>query len=392
MKRLNNSQPLAVAVQYAPLNTSMKIVPQGGMSTMQFYRQTTQQWIPDHTHAYAYDENGALVDGPLMLMPEWSIIDTDNVLDTSALYPTVFWYVDDMQITDTNATKDFYLSGNALVVRKNFTHLKGGVVYCELHFTDTRTGSPFVLSDSIPLSAILHADEQWSIQILNDRTRKHFPLAYGDTQYAFEAAAYIGSNEKTDVVTWFWDFSEDNGVSWNEIDGDCLWYVSGKNSNILTIDMDFTENILLRCRINTSPTGTKPDIPNEATASIAWRFPALRPVVYSYGGDRVIAETSEMTFGLIVHNPKHSDLSLAQQREWLLCDWILRKQGSKDTPMSLAESDVMVSVSDKLLRNSSDIKYIADPQCSLRGPFAKLQTSSGDDIQSSSELTITARS
>lgn len=392
MKRLNNSQPLAVAVQYAPLNTSMQIVPQGGMSTTQFYRQTTQQWIPDHTHPYAYDDNGALVDGPLTLVADYSINDADNVLDTSTLYPTVFWFVDDTQITDTDASKDYYLSGSALVVRKNFTHLKGVMIYCECHFTDTRTGSPFVLSDSLQLFAILHADELWSLQILNDRTRKHFPLAGGDTLYTFEAEARIGSIDKTDLVAWFWDFSEDNGASWHEIDGECLWYVSGKNSNILTVDMDFTENILLRCRINTSSTGIAPDIPNEATSSIAWRFPSLRPVVFSYGGDRVIAETAEMTFGLIVHNPKHDDLTLAQQREWLLCDWMLRKQGSKDSPMSLYESDVEVSVPEHLLRNESDIKYIADPQCSLRGPFFKLQTSSGDDIQSSSGDTITARS
>lgn len=391
MKRLNNSQPLAVSVQYAPLNTALSIVPQGGMSVMQFYRQTTQQWMPDHTHTPAYDGNGALVDGPLTLVPEWTIIDTDNVIDASDLAPMVFWFVDDTQITDTDASKDFYLAENALVVRKNFTHLQGAVAYCECHFTDTRTGSPFVLAASVQLSAILHAGEQWNLQILNDRTRKHFPLSGGSTIYNFEAAAQLGNVDKTDSVAWFWDFSEDNGTSWHEIDDDCIWYIGGKDTKVISIDMDCIESLSLRCRICTDAGGTLPDIPNEATASIAWRYPALRPVVFSYGGDRVMADTSEMTFGLLVHNPKYGDLSLSQQREWLLCDWVLRKQGSQDAPLSLDVSDVVVSVPDSLLRNNSGIKFIADPNCAMRGPFAKIQTSSGDDILSSSELYISAR-
>lgn len=181
MKRLNNSQPLAVAVQYAALNTSMHIVVQGGLSTLQFYRQTLAEWLPDHTHPFAYDANGSQADGPLVLLPEYSIIDPDGVLNTDSIYPQVYWFVDGTQITDTDSTYDYYLSGNALVVRKNFTHLQGATVVCECRFTDTRTSSPFVLSDTLPLSAILQADEQWGINILCDRTRKHYPISTTNT-------------------------------------------------------------------------------------------------------------------------------------------------------------------------------------------------------------------
>lgn len=391
MKRLNNSQPLAVAVQYAPLNTAMQIVVQGGLSTLQFYRQTVQEWMPDHSHPYAYDADGSQIDGPLVLLPEWSVADADNILTDAALVPQVYWFVDDVQVTDTDSFLDFYLVGQALVVRKNFTHLQGATIYCECHFTDPRTASPFVLSDSLPLSAILQADEQWNIQILTDRTRKHFPLAEGAAIYDFEAEARLGAADKTDNVAWFWDFSEDNGLHWQEINDECFWYLSGKNTNILTIDADFTENITVRARINTSPTGTEPNTPNEATASLAWRYPALRPVVFSYGGDKVIADTQEMTFGLIVHNPKHDDLSLAQQREWLLCNWVLRKQGSNETPASLNSNDIEVTVPEARLRNTAGIKFIADPQCAMRGAYGKLQTSTGFDIQTSAGDFIAAR-
>ena len=173
MKRLNNSQPLAVAVQYTPLSTAMHIKVQGGLSTQQFYKQTLNEWYPDHTHPFAYDSNGSQKDGPLVLLPEYTIIDPDNVLDVQSLFPQVFWFVNGTQISDTDSSQDYYLMGNALVVRKNFTHLQGATIYCECRFTDTRTSTPFVLSDTLPLSAILQADEQWCINILCDRTRKH---------------------------------------------------------------------------------------------------------------------------------------------------------------------------------------------------------------------------
>lgn len=392
MKRLNNSQPLAVAVQYTPLSTAMHIKVQGGLSTQQFYKQTLNEWYPDHTHPFAYDSNGSQKDGPLVLLPEYTIIDPDNVLDVQSLFPQVFWFVNGTQISDTDSSQDYYLMGNALVVRKNFTHLQGATIYCECRFTDTRTSTPFVLSDTMPLSAILQADEQWCINILCDRTRKHYPLSAASTLYSFEAEARLGAADKTNQVKWFWDYSEDNGQTWKSIDASCLWYVSGVNAAILTIDADFIENITVRARISTNLSASSPNLPNAATASLAWRIPSLRPMVFCYGGDKVISDTKEMTFGLIVHHPKHDDLSVTQQREWLLCDWVLRIQGSNATPTKLNECDVEVTVQDTALRNNLGIKYIADPQCSIRGAFAQMQTSNGDDIQTSNEEFITLRS
>ena len=110
MKHLNNSQPLAVATQYAPLSTSMHIVVKGGLSTVQFYKQNQQEWLPDHTHAERYNDIGALVDGPLTLRAEYSIIDKDGLIRDGDLVPQVYWFVDGKRITDTDKEKDFYMN------------------------------------------------------------------------------------------------------------------------------------------------------------------------------------------------------------------------------------------------------------------------------------------
>ena len=382
MKHLNNSQPLAVATQYAPLSTYMHIVVKGGLSTVQFYRQNQQEWLPDHTHAERYNDIGALVDGPITLRAEYSIIDKDGLIRDGALVPQVYWFVDGKQITDTDKEKDFYITGSRLVIRKNFTHLQGAVVVCECRFTDTRTGSPFVLSDTLPLSAVLQADEQWSINILSDRTLKHFPLQSASTVYTFEAEARLGSTDKTGDVKWFWDYSIDSGSTWKVIDDTCLWYVSGKDSHSLTVDADFIEHVTLRCRIADGD-ASGPNLPNEATASIAWRYPNLQPVVFCYGGDKVLADTKEMKFGLIVHCGGRSDLSTAEQREWLLCDWCYRIQGSSALPVRVPYFGIEATILADAFKNTENIKYIVDPRTVFRGPWTEMQMSDGRQMQMS---------
>lgn len=393
MKRLNNSQPLAVTTTYRPLNTAMHIEVLGGLSTVQFYRQTVQQWIPDHSVVPVIDQHGTQTDGALRLKAVYSIIDPDNNLNTDTLVPQIFWYVNGVQVTSTDSTQDYYIAGNILYVRKNFTHQLGANIYCECRFTDTRTSSPFVLSDTLPLSAILQADEQWSINILCDRTRKHFPLHAATTIYTFEAEARQGSADKTDAVAWFWDYSVDNGVNWLTINNDCLWYVSGKNTATLSIDADFIDNLMVRCRIGiTDGTSTAaPDLPNEATACIAWRYPKVIPTVFSYGGDRVFAENSFMTFGLIVHVAKHDDMTLEQKRHWLMCDWAVRRQGSNDDPVPLGAYGLEVVVPRQYIYDNAGTKFIVDPRCSIRGPYDILADPSGEVFQSASGHELAVR-
>ena len=393
MKRLNNSQPLAVTTTYRPLNTAMHIEVLGGLSTVQFYRQTVQQWIPDHSVVPVIDEHGTQTDGALRLKAVYSIIDPDNNLNTDTLVPQIFWYVNGVQVTSTDSTQDYYIAGNILYVRKNFTHQLGANIYCECRFTDTRTSSPFVLSDTLPLSAILQADEQWSINILCDRTRKHFPLHAATTIYTFEAEARQGSADKTDAVAWFWDYSVDNGVHWLTINNDCLWYVSGKNTATLSIDADFIDNLMVRCRIGIAD-GTStaaPDLPNEATACIAWRYPKVIPTVFSYGGDRVFAENSFMTFGLIVHVAKHDDMTLEQKRHWLMCDWAVRRQGSNDDPVPLGAYGLEVVVPRQYIYDNAGTKFIVDPRGSIRGPYDILADPSGEVFQSASGHELAVR-
>ena len=393
MKQLQNSQPFAVSTTFRPLNTAMKIVILGGMSSLQFYRQTTQEWLPDHSIAPVIDAHGKQTDGALRLQAEYTIYDVDKNLDVESIVPQIYWYINDTQVTTTDATADYYLVGDLLYVRKNFTHQNGVKVYCECRFVDTRTSSPQIMSDTLSLSAVLQADEQWSINILCDRTRKHFPLSAATTIYTFEAEARLGGVDKTAQVAWFWDYSLDAGATWLTITDDCLWYVNGKNSATLAVDMDFIEDILVRCRIgvNNGTSTAAPDIHNEATAAIAWRFPKILPTVFSYGGNRVFPETAWMTFGMMVHVAKHDDMTAEQKRHWLMPNWGIRQQGSTNPPEMLGEYGMEVTVPGNKLFNTLGVKYLVDPFVSLRTVYDVLADEDGELIQLSDGNTIAIR-
>ncbi len=411
MKQLQNSQPFAVSTTFRPLNTAMKIVVLGGMSVMQFYRQATQEWMPDHTKVPVIDAGGAQSDGYLRLQAQYTIDNPEGGLSVATIVPQIYWYVDDTQIVSTDTTADYFIADNVLCVRKNFTHLNGVTVYCEVRFTDTRTSSPQVLSDTLSLSAVLQGDEQWAINILCDRTRKHHPLFAASTIYSFEAEARFGSVDKTADVAWFWDYSTDNGATWNTIYGAgdydegtmteldfysnkfCPWYVSGKNASTLSVDADYIEQLMVRCRIATEDlaTATAPNLPNLATASLAWRWPHLQPVTFSYGGNKVFTETQFMTFGLIVHIAKHNDMTSDQQRHWLIPNWVIRKQGSLDTATRLSAGGLEVTIPAYELFNTSGIKYIIDPQLSIRGTYDLLADPEGEIFQLSTGDTMAIR-
>ncbi|MCR5818693.1 MAG: hypothetical protein K6F89_06320 [Prevotella sp.] len=371
MKKVNNSQPLAVATIFRPLNSTQKIVAYGGMAFSQFYRQTSNEWVPDHTKAIAWNTDGTQKDGPLHLRMDYSIDDPDNKITMEDISPLFFWFVDDVQIMSEDPTADFYLMDNDLFVRKNYTHLTGASITCEVRFTDPRTSQPVVLSATETLSAALFADEQWAINILCDRTRKHYPLHAASTIYDFEAEARLGKVDKSDEVAWFWDWSDDQGQTWKTIDDTCFWYVSGKNSKTLRIDADYIESLMVRVRIGVA-NGTETaavDKPNEATASIAWRWPKILPQVVSYGGNRVTVGGGDMRFGLLVHVPKHNDMTQDEQRHWLLCNWQVRRQGSTAAPSVVGCADVEVMIPHSLLYSESGQKLIPDPQVGMRGTY-----------------------
>ena len=391
MRKLNNSKPLAVTTIYRPLTTSLKIMPLGNLPTTQFYYQSALEWFPDHTKTPTFDENGVQEDGTLRLNARYFLQDEDDLIDTDSITPQIFWYVNGQQITVTASNQDYYIVGSDLYVKKNLTHLEGVTIRCEAQFTDPRNSQPIVLSDTLVLNAVLRAKDAWQINLLCDRTRKHYPITSEQTIYDFEAEVREGAILRNSEVSWFWDYSLDNGKNFSNITSDCLWYVGGLGTNKLTIDMDFIENIMVRLRVGSTKTAVSPDLPNEATASMAWRYPQLKPEVFSYGGNRIFAENTSMRFGFFVHVPKHDDMTEAQKNHWLLTNWVVRKQGSNEAPVSLNEHGMEVDIAQRFLTNHALGKFIPDPQIGLRGVYDVVAYNDGELIELSNGHTFAIR-
>lgn len=391
MKRIFNSRPLAVTTIYRPLTTSLKIMALGSLPTTQFYYQSAQEWLPDHAKQPVYADNGVQEDGVLRLRANYFMQDEDDLIDTSKITPQIYWYVNEAQITFTDTSKDYYIAGRDLYVKKNFTHLDGATIRCDVVFTDPRNSQPIVLSDTLVLNAVLKAKDAWQINLLCDRTRKHYPITSEQTIYDFEAEIREGAILRNDDVSWFWDYSLDNGKTFKTINADCLWYVKGLSTNMLTIDMDYIENILVRCRVGSTKDKKTPDLPNEATVSMSWRWPALKPEVFSYGGNRIFAENASMRFGFFVHIPKHDDMTYEQKQHWLTTNWIVRKQGSTTDFVDLNKHGMEVDIAQQFLMNNALGKFIPDPQIGLRGVYDVVAFNDGEIIELSNGETFAIR-
>ena len=392
MKKLNNSQPLAVTMIYRPLTTTLKIKADGSLPTTQFYYQSALEWFPDHKKTPKYDENGVQEDGLLRLHADFFIQDEDDLIDPADLSPQIFWFVNGTQIAVTDSSKDYYISGTDLCVKKNLTHLESATVRCELQVTDPRNSQPIIVSDTLVLNAVLRAKDAWQVNLLCDRTRKHFPLTSPTTIYDFEAEVREGAILRNSEVAWFWDYSLDNGVTWNTINNACLWYVSGLKTNKLRIDMDYIESIMVRCRIGSTKTATTPDMPNQATASMLWRWPAIKAETFCYGGNRIFAENASMRFGFFVHVPKQSDMTEAQKKHWLLTSWAVRKQGSASNPTYLDMHGMEADIAQRFLLSNNLEKFIADPNIGMRGVYDVVAFHDGQEIQLSNGQTFAIRS
>lgn len=391
MRKLNNSQPLSVTTIYRPLTTSLKIVSLGELPTTQFYYQSAREWFPDHTKNPVYDENGLQQDGILRLKADYFLQDEDDLLDTSTITPQIYWFVNGQQINNPDTSKDYYNVGNDLYVKKNLTHLEAATIRCDVEFTDPRNSQRIVLSDTLVLNAVLKAKDAWQINLLCDRTRKHYPITSTQTVYDFEAEVREGAILRNNEVSWFWDYSLDNGKTFKTINSDCLWYVRGLKTNKLTVDMDYIESLMVRCRIGSTKTKTAPDMPNEATVSMAWRWPALKPEVFSYGGNRIFAENASMRFGFFVHVPKHSDMTEAQKQHWLTTSWVVRRQGSTAAPVVLNEHGMEVEIAQRFLTNNALGKFIPDPQIGVRGVYDVVAFHDGQLIELSNGQTFAIR-
>ena len=141
---------------------------------------------------------------------------------------------------------------------------------------------------------------------------------------------------------------------------------------------------MVRARISSDTTLSAPNMPNAATASLAWRWPKIVPSVFCYGGNRVFKDTQSMTFGIIVHVAKRSDMSEADKRAWLYCNWNIRKQGSAEAAKSVGEYGYEATVKAIDLYSMSGVKYIVDPGVMIRGTYDAIANSSGEVLANSS--------
>lgn len=320
-KRLNVPQPAVINTELAPFDESFFVEPDGQL----------EQWYYDNTNTYAPHRPRT----PLTLTPKLSVFDSDTNQSFVPSFFTVQWYVNEYknngyvesEITnvDDGDNVDYVIVGNKLKVKKNVPYTRAIQIRCRATYIDPRdAGVTYVVEDTLTLSTNRDASVIYpSLDVACANARAYNPLTDDSSTFTFVAIANKGGQDVTNSVYFVWYAI--NGTT--EVLAETMpWYVSGQNTDTLTVDAMYGEEIrvVLRAKENAQAATLYPD---KAYRTITWVIPDVDTNVISENGGAVRADTYKMAFSTVV-NVRHQILSDEKKHAHLRFNWKYRKSNS----------------------------------------------------------------
>jgi len=308
---------MVVSSVYAGLTVSFRI--DSSMGLAQWYYSNNGKFEPSWTET------------PLILTPKTSVSDPDGLIK-SLSYETYWYEVTDgveTLITSTDASAGVYLDGERLVVKKNLGEGGSATYRCRLVCADTRNATTFKLEKDVTLGCSVNADAQYYVKILAPKRYHYNPLAgaglSGGSTYALKGQVLLATDDISSREGLTYDWQYWTGKAWASIatDGTMPEYVSGQGAQTLMLDLEKTEGINLRLRVELDGEPLK----EEAYCAASWQYPRLNGTVYSPQGQTVGAGVDHMDFYAKLRYDNH-DLSEDVAEEYLRLEWQWKKTNS----------------------------------------------------------------
>ena len=322
-KIINTALPVVITTTRTPLNGSLKISSNGGAMS-QVYDAIEGTYSPEDRTVT-----------PLVLSPVVSLVDPDTqkpVSLSNLASREIKWYVGNSMnpITSTSPDAEYYLQTNdgtttgtktgSLVVRHNVnaTDKYAVPVRCEFSFVDSSRGELYKYNDAVLLTSENKTQDILTISLENPKVVSFNPIFDESSQKVFKAVARLGSKDLASNKTKFFWYV--NGVL---ASSDMPCYVSGQNTNTLTIDAEYADNVLVTARVALDTTSSTPDNPAKAESTLLWQWPTLKALPYSMSGEAIRLASQQMTFGSIVQ-AYGKDISNAKRNRYCKLRWFTR--------------------------------------------------------------------
>lgn len=265
MKTLvNMARPVVMTTNRKPLDLQLSIKQRSGDPLTQTQEATANTWAPDRTVT------------PLILDPDIKAYDPEKRAFITIGTGYINWYVGEIKNWDSSTetglvgsstvSENYYLEysgGNktgSLVVRKNINYQNPVTLICVVDFTDSSRAEEYRAETSVMLTTENRPDEFYNVKINTPSIIEYRPFTDASSTRVLTAVASKGNTilefPYTNGIKYFWYYL--NAGAWTLIptNGTYPAYVSGQNTNTLTLDAAYIEHETIKVMIAKNGTYT----------------------------------------------------------------------------------------------------------------------------------------
>ena len=395
MQRSPYVQPMNIITSWTPLSAKVELDVEGG-STEQYY----------YANAAAYQPSRLIT--PCTLHPRLYIIDPDGVIPNGYQNNlTIRWYEQNasdawVEMTNRRGSLDFdpsldYIieSNGSLVFSRNVSHLQAQQLKVEIDFTDLRSAVTTTYFEIVTFNTILKEDTRLRLEIDAPPVLRFNPFRH-TAQLALHAKAYLGKElltSGTDVKFFWYKLQSDGSEVLIDQDEGAIEYVSGQNTDTLTIDRMKTVATTVRLRAGLYESNTAPVSPDSAAytdVTLVYYVPKLTSMVYCPSGDRLRASADSKTF-IVKVSDALGVLTDQQVAEHCLVRWNLKTTQAGSTTTYFGDG-VSITIPAKNLRTTGGYRMSVKPEVYLLGPYQLIANGSGAVIVNASGEALIGRS
>lgn len=344
MKQLRKPTPLVLNTQMAALTESFGVEASDSL----------EQWW--YANNGVYMPNRATT--PLVLTPTISVYDPDTKTTYTPSFYLIEWYVLDgteSKITNTiDSTEANYviLQNGSLRVKKNVPGGQAITIRCEADYIDPRdVSTTHHVTDIVTLATNRDATTVFdNVNILSEKNLSYDPINDSSSIFTLQAQIMRAGEDITRSASnlqFVWEVKILDEI-WTLTENE-LFYVSGLNSDTLTIDALYMQSgmeIVLRIKDST----TNVYLPSRSIVAFNWDAPKISATAYSPQGSSVRYGDDWKAFGVVV-NTKKEALSEPQKNANFIMKW-KKRDGASSTETNMGWGGNIGATSEELISQS----------------------------------------
>jgi len=392
MKRVKITNPAVIDTTLSPLTESYHI--EGNATYQQWYYNIDGSYKPDRQitplilspRITLYDPESGQAYTPLIVqLTEWAYRQGKN--DT--------WHT--IEITESSeeaGTADYVMRSDfSLVVRRNVTSQSPVDIRCTLWYEDPRLQGQLyrVVMEDVTLATNTDTSVLYPDILLDCPPMRRFNVVedsvYDGTSnmlkglVTFRCRA-VKSLADVSGSTYFVWYIRENGTEYIAENHPC--YVSGQNTQTLTVDMMYSEHITVVCRGKQSSTASV-FFPSQAVSEVPWEIPNIDAITKPLNGTIVDSVDRVLYFDAILNMKHGNNISILNddtKRTHFLFNWKRRKANSSVKTDCGWGSEVGIPSSDMRDYNRIGSQVFADVY--IKGTYEAL-TQDGETVTQGDE-------